>query len=85
MRAPTLAVHASAMAVMSDQVISAVHSRDVERIERTIAQAQELLPPHGFEPLVSLIVTLAAQVDRTVPLVDRLAWVVPEPHLEVVA
>lgn len=88
-RAETLAGHSAAMALASDQIVTAVQAEDpdLDRIEQAIKQALSLLPPHPFSPAYSLAVVLAAQVDMSRTLGQRLAWVadlVPAP-LEVVA
>lgn len=85
MRAATLADACRAMALISDQLVRAVRSGDLDRIEAVLDQAGRQLPPHPFTPSTVLAVVLAAQIDTAVPLEQRLAWVAPEPTLEVVA
>lgn len=73
--AATLADHCRAMALLSDRFIQDVYSGELESIGSLIAEATRLRPPHGFDPLVTLAVVLAAQVDRSQPLAERLEWV----------
>ena len=83
MRAETLATHARAMTLLSDQLVHAAHSGDQQRIEHLIGQAARLLPPHGFHPMTVLAVVLALQVDRDRPLEQRIGWAAQfDPTLE---
>ena len=86
-RAEALSSHSAAMALASDQIIAAVQAErpDLDRIEQAIEQALSLLPPHPFSPAYSLAVVLAAQVDTSRKLGERLAWVADPTPLEVVA
>jgi hypothetical protein len=87
-RADTLSGHAAAMALASDQIITAVQAEhpDLDLIEQAIEQALSLRPPHPFSSAYSLAVVLAAQVDTSKRLGERLGWVAArEPGLEIVA
>lgn len=74
-RASTLADAARAMALLSDQLVNAVHDGDQERIAGLIEAAKRLRPPHPFESLTVLAVVLATQVDRHKRLDERIGWV----------
>jgi hypothetical protein len=74
-RASTLADSARAMALLSDQLVRAVHAGRQDRIADLIEQASRMRPPHPFEPLTVLAICLAAQVDPRVDLGERIGWV----------
>ena len=75
MRAPTLAEHARFLAVYSDRIVDAVHSGNATEIELVRDQVAAHRPPHGFSAADALMVVLAAQIDRSVPVAQRLEWV----------
>lgn len=87
-RSSTLAECARAMTLLSEQVVHAAHNGDQERLAKLLTQARSLRPPHGADAMDVLAVCLAVQVDRSVPLEARTAWVsdrLDPSRLEVVA
>lgn len=74
-RFETLAECARAMTLLSEQVVHAAHAGDQERLSKLLTQARSLRPPHGADAMDVLAVCLAVQVDATVPLDLRTAWV----------
>lgn len=74
-RTATLADAARAMALLSDELVNAVHAGDQERIAALIEQAKRLRPPRPFEALTVLAVCLAVQVDPQRRLDERIGWV----------
>jgi hypothetical protein len=73
-RAETLAAHARILGAYTDRIVAAVRSRDTDAITHVRDQVRRLLPPHGFDLEDTLLVVLAAQIDTTVPVAQRLAW-----------
>lgn len=87
-RIETLAEAARAMTLLSDQIVHAAHAGDSDRLAKLLTQARSLRPPHGADAMDVLACALAVQVDVTVPLDVRTAWVSEQldpSKLEVVA
>lgn len=73
-RSPTLAHHARVLALFTDSMVDAVHSKDPGVIAAVSRELRRMLPPHGFDQLDPLWVVLAAQIDRSVPVEQRIGW-----------
>jgi hypothetical protein len=70
-----LAAHCRAVAAYSDAIVAAAHTGDLEVIGHVRDQVRTLQPPHGFDREDVLLFVLAAQIDISVPVQQRLAWV----------
>lgn len=75
MRAPTLAAHAECLYTFADHIITALRTGDLEHIEEVLEEVRAFQPPHGINPVTALVVVLAAQINPTVPVEQRIAWV----------
>jgi hypothetical protein len=75
MRAPTLAQHCRVVAAYTDTIVAAAHTGDLDIIGHVRDQVRTLQPPHGFDREDVLLFVLAAQIDISVPVQQRLAWV----------
>ena len=84
-RFPTLAAHCRAVALYSDVIVAAAHTRDLDVIGHVRDQVRTLQPPHGFDREDVLLFVLAAQIDISVPVEERIAWVLAMDPAEVAA
>lgn len=81
MRAPTLAEHVRFVIASSDRIARAVHAGDLETVEAVRDQLRQVLPPDGFDLADVLMVVLGAQIDLSVSVWQRLAWMESHPTL----
>lgn len=70
-----MAAHAEVVAYFTDYLLDVLHGGDLEEIEEAVEEVLAFRPPHGIDPVMALVIALAAQINPNVPVEDRLAWV----------
>lgn len=59
----------------TEAIIAAVHARDPHALQAAVDRVLAARQPAGEDPVTWLVAALAVQVDPSVPLEQRAAWV----------